>query len=229
MFHQAARVRPTLADEVAIVTGASSRIGAATARELGRRGATVVLAARHMGDVEAHLHAIRTAGGEAMAIPTDAADSDELALLVERTMAAFGRVDVLVNNSGRAGWLRWRRAPPTRSSGWCRSICFARCCLRAPCCRACWSGATGRSSQWYRSRGGQRRSRSTRPPSLACGASRSPFAGKSSEAACRSHSSTREGRQHDEARQDSPPRPGARGHDDRRSRQRAAPRGGAPA
>lgn len=104
MLHQAARVRPTLADEVAIVTGASSTIGAATARELGRRGATVVLAARRMGDVEGHLHAIRTAGGEAMAIPTDVADSDELALLVERTMAAFGRVDVLVNNSG-AGWL----------------------------------------------------------------------------------------------------------------------------
>jgi NADP-dependent 3-hydroxy acid dehydrogenase YdfG len=92
-------------DKVAIVTGASSGIGAATARELGRRGATVVLAARRVDDLEAQARAIRGAGGEAMTIPTDVADSALVALLVERTMAAFGRIDVLVNNAG-ANWSR---------------------------------------------------------------------------------------------------------------------------
>jgi NADP-dependent 3-hydroxy acid dehydrogenase YdfG len=94
-----------LVDEVAIVTGASSGIGAATARELARRGARVVLAARRADELEAQVQAIRRGGGEAMAIPTDVADSNQVSLLVERTVASFGRVDVLVNNAG-AGWLR---------------------------------------------------------------------------------------------------------------------------
>jgi NADP-dependent 3-hydroxy acid dehydrogenase YdfG len=98
-------VEPTLVDEVAIVTGASSGIGAATARELARRSARVVLAARRADELEAQVQAIRRGGGEAMAIPTDVADSNQVSLLVERTVAAFGRVDVLVNNAG-AGWLR---------------------------------------------------------------------------------------------------------------------------
>jgi len=98
------KVRPLLG-EVAIVTGASSGIGAATAIELGRRGASVVLAARREDDLNAHAQTIRGAGGEALAIPTDMADAPQISALVERAMAAFGRVDVLVNNAG-AGWLR---------------------------------------------------------------------------------------------------------------------------
>src|SRR6266700_7022598 len=97
-------VRPLLG-EVAIVTGASSGIGAATARELGSRGAIVVLAARREERLNAHAQTIRSAGGEALAIPTDMADALQVSALMEETMAAFGRVDVLVNNAG-AGWLR---------------------------------------------------------------------------------------------------------------------------
>jgi NADP-dependent 3-hydroxy acid dehydrogenase YdfG len=96
---QARRAKP-LAGEVAIVTGASSGIGAATARELGQRGATVVLAARRADLLEAQAKSIREAGGRATAVPTDMTDAADVAMLAERTTAAFGRVDVLVNNAG---------------------------------------------------------------------------------------------------------------------------------
>jgi short-subunit dehydrogenase len=95
-------VERTLVDEVAIVTGASSGIGAATARELGRRAATVVLAARRVDELEAQVRAIQRAGGQAMAIPTDVASVTQVKQLVDRTMAIFGRIDVLVNNAGAA-------------------------------------------------------------------------------------------------------------------------------
>src|SRR5919198_1638612 len=100
MLRLAERAHPALAGQVAIVTGASWGIGAATARELGRRGATVVLAARRGDELEAQARAVRAAGGTAVAIPTDVADPAQVTRLVERTLAAFGRVDVLVNNAG---------------------------------------------------------------------------------------------------------------------------------
>jgi NAD(P)-dependent dehydrogenase (short-subunit alcohol dehydrogenase family) len=95
----------SLAGEVAIVTGGSSGIGAATAGELGQRGASVVLAARRVTELEAQALAIREAGGEALAVPTDVAHPSDVASLVERTLAVYGRVDVLVNNAG-TGWLK---------------------------------------------------------------------------------------------------------------------------
>jgi NADP-dependent 3-hydroxy acid dehydrogenase YdfG len=88
---------------VAIVTGASSGIGAATARELGRRGAKVVLAARRAEELEKQASAIRAAGDEAVAIVTDVADPWQLRSLVDQTVARFGRVDIVVNNAG-ANW-----------------------------------------------------------------------------------------------------------------------------
>lgn len=103
MLRESDGARPTLDGEVAIVTGASSGIGAATARELGRRGAVVVLAARRSDALEAQAEAIRGAGGGALAIPTDVTDRTQLTQLAERATATFGRVDVLVNNAG-ASW-----------------------------------------------------------------------------------------------------------------------------
>lgn len=117
MLHAAELTDPLLAGEVAIVTGASSGIGAATARELGRRGVSVVLAARRVAELEGQAQAIREAGGEALAIPADIADPAHVTLLVERTLATFGRVDVLINNAG-AGWLRpLASSPPGEISG----------------------------------------------------------------------------------------------------------------
>jgi NADP-dependent 3-hydroxy acid dehydrogenase YdfG len=95
----------TLADEVAIVTGASSGIGAATARELARRGARVVLAARRVVELQARQQAITATGGQAIVVPTDVADSEQVTHLVERTRGAFGRVDIVVNDAG-VSWIK---------------------------------------------------------------------------------------------------------------------------
>lgn len=90
---------------VAIVTGASAGIGAATARELARLGATVVLAARRPAELEAQAGAIRDQGGEALAITADISDAAQVQRLVDRTQETFGKVDVLVNNAG-IGWTK---------------------------------------------------------------------------------------------------------------------------
>lgn len=103
MLARGDRAKEPLRGQVAIVTGASSGIGAATALELGRRGASVVLAARRAERLEANARAIRKDGGEALAIPTDLADATDVELLVDHAIASFGQVDVLVNNAG-AGW-----------------------------------------------------------------------------------------------------------------------------
>jgi NAD(P)-dependent dehydrogenase (short-subunit alcohol dehydrogenase family) len=103
---------PGLVDDVAIVTGASSGIGAATACELGRRGAKVVVAARRAEALDEQVRAIQRAGAEALAVPTDVSVASDLKLLVDRTMAEFGRIDVLVNNAG-AGWSRPLASSPT--------------------------------------------------------------------------------------------------------------------
>jgi NAD(P)-dependent dehydrogenase (short-subunit alcohol dehydrogenase family) len=95
-----------LVDEVAIVTGASSGIGAATARELARRGARVLAAARRAAELEAQVRTIWAAGDQAVAVPTDIGDAAQVARLVDAAVETYGRVDVLVNNAG----VNWSRA-----------------------------------------------------------------------------------------------------------------------
>jgi NAD(P)-dependent dehydrogenase (short-subunit alcohol dehydrogenase family) len=94
-----------LVSKVAVVTGASSGIGAATARELAQRGATVVLAARRAEELERRASAIRAAGDDAVAIAADVTDPRQLSSLVDQTIARFGRIDIVVNNAG-ASWHR---------------------------------------------------------------------------------------------------------------------------
>jgi NAD(P)-dependent dehydrogenase (short-subunit alcohol dehydrogenase family) len=90
---------PTFAGRVALVAGASRGIGATTARAFARAGAAVVLAARDGAALDAVVAAIEADGGRALAIPTDVADAEASATLVERTVAAFGRLDVAFNNA----------------------------------------------------------------------------------------------------------------------------------
>jgi NAD(P)-dependent dehydrogenase (short-subunit alcohol dehydrogenase family) len=86
--------------KVAIVTGASSGLGVAFARALAEAGADVALGARRadrLADTEA---LVASLGRRSIAVPTDVADPDACQRLVDATLAAFGRVDVLVNNAG---------------------------------------------------------------------------------------------------------------------------------
>lgn len=97
----------TLKDQVAIVTGASSGIGAAVARAFGREGMRLALFARRADRLEQVAADARAAGGQAIVVPGDVRERASIANLIERTMAAYGRIDVLLNNAGlgRLGWL----------------------------------------------------------------------------------------------------------------------------
>jgi len=85
---------------VAIVTGASSGIGAASALALAAAGFRVVLAARREELLAALAERIAASGGTALGVATDLADGEATGRLVGRTRQAFGRVDLLVNNAG---------------------------------------------------------------------------------------------------------------------------------
>ena len=86
---------------VAIVTGGATGIGFATARQLAEKGADVVIASRTVDELEASAATIREAtGARCIAVPTDVTDEEQCIRLVQRTVEAFGRVDVLINNAG---------------------------------------------------------------------------------------------------------------------------------
>ena len=89
-----------LAGTVALVTGASSGIGAATARRLARRGAAVALVARRSERLDELAAEIGGDGGRALVVQADVAHRDEAESAVARTVAELGRLDILVNNAG---------------------------------------------------------------------------------------------------------------------------------
>jgi len=87
-------------DKVVIVTGASSGIGEATAREFAKNGSKVVLASRSEEKLITITEEIKKEGGEAIFVKTDVCCEDDCRKLIERTVKTFGTVDILVNNAG---------------------------------------------------------------------------------------------------------------------------------
>lgn len=93
--------------KVVIVTGASSGIGEATAREFGRKGAKVVLAARRVDKLQTLAEEINKMGTESLVVQADLSKLEDIESLVKQTLEKFNRIDILVNNAGfgRLDWL----------------------------------------------------------------------------------------------------------------------------
>ncbi|MFE4823648.1 SDR family NAD(P)-dependent oxidoreductase [Streptomyces sp. NPDC056704] len=90
----------TLTGTVALVTGASSGIGAATARRLAEDGASVALVARRKGRLNDLATEIEEAGGTALVVEADITDRTQAEAAVQQAVEHFGRLDTLVNNAG---------------------------------------------------------------------------------------------------------------------------------
>ncbi len=89
----------SLKDRVALVTGASQGIGRATAMALARAGAKVAAAARNAEKLSAVVREIAAAGGEAVAVPIDVANAEQIKAGFREVLERFGKLDILVNNA----------------------------------------------------------------------------------------------------------------------------------
>jgi NAD(P)-dependent dehydrogenase (short-subunit alcohol dehydrogenase family) len=90
-------------DKVALVTGAGSGIGKATALRLGAGGAKVVVTSRTQEEIDETRDAIIAAGGKALSVAADVSEPDDVKKVVEQTLATYGRIDVVVANAGING------------------------------------------------------------------------------------------------------------------------------
>jgi len=90
----------SFAGKVALVTGAGSGIGLATAKAFGEAGASVVLADRREDAVRAAAEGLSASGGKALAVRCDVTDDTQVASMIDRTVSAFGRLDAAFNNAG---------------------------------------------------------------------------------------------------------------------------------
>ena len=89
--------------KTAIVTGAGRGLGKAMAKALAQAGAELVCAARTLEQIDETVQEIRTAGGRALAVPTDVTDSAQVNHLVDACVDAYGKIDIMVANAGGGG------------------------------------------------------------------------------------------------------------------------------
>jgi 7-alpha-hydroxysteroid dehydrogenase len=136
-------VEMNLAGLAAIVTGAGAGIGRACAETLAQAGAAVMVSDRDATSAEAVAAAIRAAGSRAEARACDVTEEAQLVALVEATLGAFGRLDVLVNNAGGGGPKPFEM--PMSDFEWAYRLnvysVFRLCQLAAPPMKAAGGGA----------------------------------------------------------------------------------------
>ena len=96
------KIAKPIADQVIVITGASSGIGLVTAKRAAAAGAKVVLVARNAASLSEAVEAIREAGGDAMHVVADVGDIDLVRAAAEAAIARYGRIDTWVNDAGTA-------------------------------------------------------------------------------------------------------------------------------
>ena len=87
-------------NKVVIITGASSGIGLACAREFAAQGSKIVMAARSIEKLKEVENELRNNGTEVISVQTDVSKEDDCRRLIEETVQAFGKIDILINNAG---------------------------------------------------------------------------------------------------------------------------------
>lgn len=97
----------SLKGQVVLITGASSGFGEDTARLFAKEGCKVVLAARRLDRLQKLVDEIQKSGGEAIAVPVDVTQRDEIEVMVQSALDVYGQLDILFNNAGfgRLDWL----------------------------------------------------------------------------------------------------------------------------
>ena len=89
-----------LEGKVVLITGGGTGLGLAMVRALARAGADLIIAGRRPGPIESAAEEVKGLGRDALAVPTDVTDSEQVGRLVSTTLDRFGRIDVMINNAG---------------------------------------------------------------------------------------------------------------------------------
>ena len=136
-----------LDDKVVIVTGASSGLGVAFAQAFAEAGADVALGARRVEKMAATAALVEEAGRRALTVKTDVADQTQCQALVDATVEAFGRVDILINNAGVGTAVPATRETPSSSAPSSTSTSTGRSGWRRPAGGSCSRAARSSTSR----------------------------------------------------------------------------------
>jgi len=132
-----------LSGKCALVTGASKGLGKAIAEELAREGANVSICARGAVELEQTAQALRAYGVKVAAIQADVAKTEEVQRVIDETIAALGRIDILINNAGTA-WLDHTLTTTDEQWQYCMEInCLVPCASLAALRHICGSREAG--------------------------------------------------------------------------------------